>query len=481
MFGFFCFSFLYSPAKNRTSSPSSASLQQPTNIGSNKISVSSSNFKRETSPTVCCYNTNSRSQPFRKSEQSEENFDTFAVAHRAEKQAKSSASIYSSNLANIHQNRSQNHHQKSFLATPSPSSNCGKSLIQNRYGENNFGAEKSFSYLKDKIRKFENPPNNFHENIINRSTTTRAEEESTADVDHPVSKSVSENDHRRINEDDDKNSHSFSGRFLINRDESLSRRVASVAAGSKRCMNNVNNKKLISDSNNNNQVKNQNQNLCESDTATIDSSRSSLTARQLLRDKNTSCCVNGGGGNNNNIKVTKVVIRHLSPIVNRKSHENGQIGVEQHKQSNIFDDNDFSFIDSSSRSVSRSSSTSVASDDFDEKVNARKFRIPKVARINNSNYSQEFSVKTCANQNIYSLDQSKNYSAQNACNVTSNRPRTYLSSDLEKSKNGQQLKVSTTSFPKPIIDQSTPENSVSFSQVLCFFSHSFDNRVKSGK
>ena len=387
-------------------------MQQPTNIG-NKNSVSSSNFKRETSPTVCCYN--SRSQSFRKSDQSEGNFGNFANAQRAEEKlshkSTSSAPFFSSNLANLHKNRSQYQF-------------ASKSLIQNR---ENSASEKS---LKDKIRKFENPPNNIHKNIINRTTTStttiRTEE---ADVD-PV-KSVSENDQRIY---DDKNSR-FSCTLLINRDESQSKRIAG-----EQC-----NLKFESDGNNN-QVK------------TSDSLKSSLTDRQQPRDKKdiNKRCVNGG-----DIKVTKVVIKHLAPITKKSEERNLP------KQSSL-DDNDFSFIDSSSRSVSRSSSTSFASDDLnDEKVNQqRKFRIPKISRINNCNYSQEFSVKTCANQNIYTLDQSENSFARNGSD-TAGYKSVYLNNGGEKSKNGQHLKVPTNSFSSPsCINQSDPEKLVSFPDQL---------------
>lgn len=339
---------------------------------------------------------------------------------------KSSAPSISSNLANLHRNRSQN--QKS-LAT-----NVGNRLIQSRENV----SEKSFSYLKDKIRRFENPPNNIHENIINRSTTstTIKAEEATADVD-PV-KSVSENDQRIYY---DKNSR-FTSSFLINRDESQSQRIPS-----ERCS--------VSDGNNNQvkELKNQR------DSDTNNSFKSSLTARQL-RDINTHCCVNG-----DDIKVTKVVIRHLAPNVERNSPVSRQHQQHiVHKQSS-FNDNDFSFIDSSSRSVSRSSSTSFASDEHGlcgEKVNPRKARTPKIARINNWNYSQEFSVKAGANQNIYSLDQSENSFVRNGWDATSHKNANLnRSNNLEKSTNGQHLKASTNNFAPPNANQSAAEKSVS--------------------
>lgn len=389
---YFRFRLFFSPAaKNRTSSTSS---QQPTNIG-NKISVSSSNFKREASPTVCCYNINSRSQSLRKGDQSGGEIDSVADARRAEKsqshdQAQPSAPTLSSNL---HRNRSQAH-----KLTPSD----GCRLIASR-------EIVGFSQLKDKIRRFENPPNNIHENIINRSTTSttttarRAEETTAADVD-PV-KSVSEDD-RRIY--DDKNSRTFSTTFLINRDESQSRRTAS-----ERC-----NLSLASDGNNN-RVKEVH------DSDTVSGFVSSLTAPRQLRDINTHCCAKG-----DDIKVTKVVIKHLAPIVKTGTP------TAVLKQSS-FDDNDFSFIDSSSRSVSRSSSASFVDD---ETVTQKQFRIPKITRINS--YSREFSVKACANQNIYI--------AQNACDATKAQLN---QNNLERAGHGQHLKAPTNSFDIDIVNQ----------------------------
>lgn len=286
------------------------------------------------------------------------------------------------------------------------------------------------SRLKDKIRKFENPPNNLHENIINRSTTSTATttraEEAKADVD-PV-KSVSEYG-------DDKNSR-FGSTFLINRDESQSKRIPN-----KQC-----NVKLVSDGNNN-QVKESKIPHATSDT--VHSFKSSLTApRQQLRDINTHCCVNG-----DDIKVTRVVIRHLSPIVKKKSpvtDENNRHIV--HKQNNL-NDNDFSFIDSSSRSSSVSEDLGPCGD---EKVNPRNVQIPKITRINSCNYSQEFSVKTSANQNIYSLDQSEN------CFVHDGRNATGRHINPGRSEYDQHLRASTNRLSSTNINQSVPEKTVSF-------------------
>lgn len=307
--------------------------------------------------------------------------------------------------------------------------------------------------MKDKIRKFENSPNNIHENIINRSTTTIRTEEAKADVD-PV-KSVSENDQRIY---DDKNSR-FRSSFLINRDESQSKRIPS-----ERCS-----LKFASDSNNN-QVKEW-PTSHQRDSDTNNNLKSSLTARQLrdTKDISTHCRVNG-----DDIKVTKVVIKHLTPIVVTKKPQVEATLESNHHQSQAvrkqssLDDNDFSFIDSSSQSISRSSSQSFASDELglcDEKVKSRKLRIPKITRINNCNYSQEFSVKTSANQNIYPPDQSENCFAQNGWGHKNN----YLNNNnLEKSKNGQHLGSSENSFSPSNINQSIPDKSVSF-HVKSFF------------
>lgn len=284
--------------------------------------------------------------------------------------------------------------------------------------------------MKDKIRRFENPSNNIHENIINRSTTTIRTEVATTD---PV-KSVSETDQRIFV---DKNSR-FSSTLLINRDESQSKRISSEQLCSS---------KFVRDGNNN-RVKEFVNGPLESDT------KSSLTAPRQLRDTkdiNTRCCANG-----DDIKVTKVVIRHLAPIVVRKKPQVEEKGGDPPLNSNSFDNNDFSYIDASS--LSRSSSISFASDDLglcDEKVNQRRARIPKIIRNKNCNYSQEFSVKSCANQNIYSSDQSRN-----GWDATAHHRAAQLN-NLDESKNGQHLRVSTSSFAPTNFNQSSPEKSVS--------------------
>ena len=350
-------------------------------------------------------------------------------AQRAEKKL-----IQDSNLTNLHKNRSQN--QNSFTSNlPSDV------LIQNR----DKISERSFVYLKDKIRKFENPPNNIHENIINRSTTTKRAEEATADVD-PV-KSVSEDDQRKY---DDKNSR-FKRTFLINRDESQSKRISGEKCNSK-----------FANDGNNNQVKELIRIQSESDTK-----NSSLTTVRQLRDTtdiNSRHCSDG-------IKLTKVLIKHPASIdVKKKSQVDFVESCNRRPQQvvpnqNSLNDNDFSFIDSSSRSVSRSSSTSFASDDLgqcDEKVNPRKLRIPKNTRNNNCNYSQEFSVKTRANQNIYSLDQSEKISSQNGWDDATGVHRKIYLNNINQ-ENEHHLTSPINRFSPTIINQSAaPEKSVSF-------------------
>ncbi|CRL02246.1 CLUMA_CG015133, isoform A [Clunio marinus] len=397
-------------AKNRTSSPSSTSSQQPTNIV-NKNSVSSSSFKREASPTVCCYNTNGRSQTFRKSDKKEGNFDTFISTRHEEKIVASNVPNQSSNLVNLYQKRS--HNQQISLVT-------NRVPIENYENVNT----KTFSYLKDKIKKLENSPNNIHENIINRSTTsiTIRAEETTVDVDPVIS--VSENDQRIY---DDKNSR-FGSTRLINRDESQSKKQCNLGVQSDGNNNQVNESRIRSE----NSVNKVEENL-----------KSSLITRQL-RDINTHCHL---GVNGDDIKVTKVVIKHLTSDVRKNPP------IEDSHMKNSLDDNDFSYIDSSSRSVSRSSSTSFASDDLDEKINQRKNRISKIGKFNNNNYSKEcFNTKSSANHN----KKLENYLSVNDWDTACHR----LKENLEKSNIKQHFQVSENSFSSLNINQSSvPEQS----------------------
>lgn len=412
---FFTFSLL--PAKNRTSSPSSTSLHEPTKLGS-EIAVSSLKLKRETSPTVCCYNINSRSQSVGESHQSEKYFGRFAIAKRAADDGQP----VKGDDASVHPH---------------------KSLVRESVAERTAQQREKIGeiyYLKDKIRRFENPPNNIQENIINRSTTTtklpRSEESTAADVD-PV-KSVSEDDQRIC---DDKNSR-FGGKVFINRYESQSNSQQSDVKCTLRFANDDNNNKV----------------RAQQPRAQSDSTQSSLIdARQLPRTKDRRF-------NGDNTKVTRVVVRHLAPLAaNKKAQVDAEEPPVVQKQ-NSFDDNDFSFIDSSSRSVSRSSSYSFASDELgprDENVNCgRKARIPKITRVNGCNYSRGgVGVRVCANQNIYSPDQSKQYPEYE---TKVRQSAAHLIETLEKPNNLQQQKPLETFTPSPCSnDQTILENLVS--------------------
>lgn len=452
VFHFLSFSYIFLAAKNRTSSPSSTSLHQPTNI-----SVSSFKLKRETSPTVCCYNINSRFQSVGESHQSEENFERFADAKRANTKSSSSSFLKSSKCADFLLNKTNSQQHKSVVCRDV------KRPPKKRENINEI-------YLRDKIRRFENLPNNIQENIINRptTTTTRNEKATAADVD-PV-KSVSEDDQRIC--DVDKNS--FSATVLINRDESQS---SKQTISDEKC-----NWTFLKDANNNNNNNNTNNNnfkvrALESDTK-YDSLKSSLIdARQLhdTKDINKRYCFNG-----DNTKVTKVVIRHLAPLAFKKK---SQVDIETseivQKKQNSFDDNDFSFIDSSSRSVSRSSSLSFASDDFisrdETNVSGRKARIPKITKINGCNYNNRgsFSVKTCANQKIYSLDQSKKNSLPDESDTNKTN---HLNETTSKKFNTLQHLTATTynDTSSNFIHHLTSENLVSVWLVLEVFQEFYE-------
>lgn len=353
----------------------------------------------------------------RKSDQSEENFERFTCVHKKQQNSES--------IQSFHENKLQN--QKSF--TSKLPSNVGTSL--SRENRESFDG-KNFNFLKDKIRKFENPPNNIHENIINRSTTTIRTEEATAVVD-PV-ESVSENDQRISG---DKNSR-FRSTFLINRDESQSKRISSRER--------YNSKKPLSDGNNN-QLKR---------TSNNSDHNSSLQNRSHcdVKDTNTHHHCNYS---DDATKVSKVVKKRQPAIIVKYKSQ-----VESHQQpstlvvpkQNDLNDCGIRFIDASSQSVSRSSSTSYVSEDFgvaDEKVNQRKVRIPKLERFNNCNYSQELSVKTSANENNYSL-----ISAQNGKKSTVHEG-IYMKNNVKNSVspiNDQSFKEFANSFSLHTIDQS---------------------------
>ena len=371
---FFFFPTLQFPAKNRTSSPSSASSQQPTNISGNKSSVSSSNLKRETSPTVCCYyinnsHSNRDAKSCQKARENNKNSANQVNCNRTNNNNNNN----SNNNNNINNNCEQYHNE--YIANDRKKVNASdrnEQLTRNisNNGENgereqSENCENGYSYLKDKIRKFENTTNN-HQNIKNRTTTTSS---GVCGVS------------REINEY--KNS---CNEFQINRDESR------LKAPSNECS-------VVSDSNNNHIIKVTKLQV----PPTSDSvNKSSFNVKQL-RDTKDSNFVNGVDGND--VKLTKVV------ILNKKSLAHG---VSNHKQSalnkqtkvpkqNSLDDNDFSFIDSSSNELSVSSSSSFASDDLRhdlsdafDKINHKKFtnRIPKINKSHNTKSSVD-SNKVC--------------------------------------------------------------------------------------
>lgn len=94
---------------------------------------------------------------------------------------------------------------------------------------------------------------------------------------------------------------------------------------------------------------------------------------------------------NNNNRIVKISDYSLIPQQTKACSEIKNKSVIKQSASLLLHDNDFSFIDSSSRSVSRSSSASYDSVNRQQ----RKYHIPNVSDV------QEFSVETCANQNIY--------------------------------------------------------------------------------
>lgn len=94
---------------------------------------------------------------------------------------------------------------------------------------------------------------------------------------------------------------------------------------------------------------------------------------------------------NNNNRIVKISDYSLIPQQTKVCSEIKNKSEIKQSASLLLHENDFSFIDSSSRSVSRSSSASYDSVNRQQ----RKYHIPNVSDV------QEFSVETCANQNIY--------------------------------------------------------------------------------
>ena len=353
------------PAKNRTSSPSSASSQQPTNISGNKSSVSSSNLKRETSPTVCCYyiNNSHSNRDAKSCQKARENNKNSANQVNCNRTNNNSNNNNNNNINNYNNNSNNNYNNNNnceqyhneYIANDRKRINASdrnEQLTRNISNNENSerkqseNCENGYSYLKDKIRKFENTTNN-HQNIKNRTTTTSS---GVCGVS------------REINEY--KNS---CNEFQIIRDESRLKTPSSECS-------------FVSDSNNNKLIK-----VSKLQVPLISDSvnKSSFNEKQR-RDTKDNNFVNGF----DDVKLTKVVILN----------KNLAHGVSNHKQSapnkqtkvqkqNSLDDNDFSFIDSSSNELSVSSSSSFASDDLRhdlndafDKINHKKnsYRIPKI-------------------------------------------------------------------------------------------------------
>lgn len=255
---------------------------------------------------------------------------------------------------------------------------------------------KKLSCFGDKIGRIERqPPNNNHHlhenNIINRTTTiTRTTDEEvevstkknqvSRDENDPDDASVSENIHQRnklvYSDDDGKNSQSQSQycTLLINRHSDESR--------------------------------------------SIDESRRSCIADDSRSDEKCTSLLLVTSDNNNNSRIVRIsdlpavriesrIPRQLSTDKNSKTSDVGSVSKSAVKQSDakfLLHDNDFSFIDSSSRS----SSASIVSYGNESVNRQRKYHIPNVS--GNNDDVQEFSVErtTCANQNIHSLVGSKN-------------------------------------------------------------------------
>lgn len=132
--------------------------------------------------------------------------------------------------------------------------------------------------------------------------------------------------------------------------------------------------------------------------------------------------------NNNRVKISDNSQKQTTTCSEIKSKS-----VIKQSANLLLHENDFSFIDSSSRSVSRSSSASYDSVNRQQ----RKYHIPNVS----GNDVQEFSLETCANQNSY-------YSpvgSKNDFKYTDDDDIADVSGDV-KPENGSL---------RPIVDQST--------------------------
>lgn len=230
--------------------------------------------------------------------------------------------------------------QRNALQPPPPSnlSVSGIPVPFNNSREIVVGGEKSCGggYLRDKFRKFETSPYNHIKNRPNTTTTTSAVATFRTHSASDSHESVGEN--RRIY-DDDKNSNFSTS--LINCDERQQLKASAVQ----------------NKNNNNNHL---------------------INKRCKLKFVNDS--------NNNQVKSSL-------PVCTAALVECDALTLIPPSVPNILNDNDFSYIDSSS--ISRSSSTSFKSDELavNEKNNncqnnLRKYHIPKrVARISCDSYN----------------------------------------------------------------------------------------------
>ncbi|KAL7038622.1 hypothetical protein ACKWTF_009632 [Chironomus riparius] len=510
-------------AKNRiTSSPSSASSssssqkqqQQQQKSEQLKISssVSSSNFKREASPTVCCYYINNNRSQSQISERSSyinnnninnnnnkrnlnkncENFQYLKkpLNNQSNQNSALSDSVpseYSKKFANFNNNKNrsaqpqQKSEKKNYFVLPSSSSSSSSNAAVTSFNDKNNDNHKSIDindddddgndfgkkcatreyFLREKIKRFENTSlisssacngGNKNRPLNNNSIKQQSEFLAIASPDdhRPVYQCISENNNN--SRKNDKNSN-FST-FLINRDESRQLK-APAQRGTKFIAQNEKCKlKYVNDSNNNQVESLRNSQNC------IGKSVVALAAKPPPSQH----LVNN---NSDDTKITRVIIRHLEPSVNETP-----INDENLRKNNLLDDNDFSFIDSSSQSVSRSSSTSFASDEIDENSkNLRKHRIPKISnRINNNNN--------------YNKRQESCLSAKNICANSNNRVYEYPINDrtndtksivyggcsdreLRNINNNHQISIAENEQPqqkleqlKVSIDHSIPDNSI---------------------
>lgn len=405
-------------------------------------SVSSSNFKREASPTVCCYYINNRSQSVsdRGYTVNGSDRDSENSPYTKKPSLKSDSAEYLKNFANFNNNKNRSAQQQQQQASEVVSekkNNFHQSIIDDIKNDNNNthkGVDyKSISdrkcatreyFLREKIKRFEESGNSrsaysCKNRTLNDSCTS--EFLATAPDDRPAYECVSEisssNNNKRKYYENDKNS-----LLLINRDErqlrSQQQRGRRFTAQSEKCK-----LKYVND-NNNNQV-------------------------ESLK-------------NSTKIVSSKPPVAHSNYCRSAVNESPSQNNLTQKKR-NFLDDNDFSFIDSSSsQSASRSSSTSFACDEIDENLkNLRKNRIPKIANI--SKIKRHESIASANNNNnnsncnIYDhqLKDTKQHSHSDLdLKSAIDRVISTEGENEQPAESSQQLKAS--------IDRSIPDNSVSW-------------------